>query len=154
VQAIDKDQPVVNPTAVEESLSPESAQDRFDMALFSFVGMLGLALAAAGISGVLFYTVGRRTHEIAVRMALGAKRREALSPTVVMVGRLVLIGLVFGILGSSLLGAYVGKGGAKVTDPLAIGAVVGLLSSAAALACYLSARRVARLDPMVALRHE
>jgi putative ABC transport system permease protein len=154
VQAIDKDQPVVNPTAVEESLSPESAQDRFDMALFSFVGMLGLTLAAAGISGVLFYTVGRRTHEIAVRMALGAKRREALSPTVVMVGRLVLIGLVFGILGSSLLGAYVGKGGAKVTDPLAIGAVVGLLSSAAALACYLSARRVARLDPMVALRHE
>jgi putative ABC transport system permease protein len=154
VKSIDKDQPVIAPAAVEESLSVETAQGRFDLALFGFVAVLGLALAAAGISGVLFYSATRRTHEIAVRMALGATRRDVLSQMLGRVGRLVLIGMVAGTLGTFLLSACFGRGGAPVTEPLAIAAVVAVLSTVAVLACYLSARRVACLDPTVALRHE
>jgi putative ABC transport system permease protein len=156
VQAIDKDQPVSRPITLEEVLGFETIQPRFNMALFSFFGMLGLALAAIGIFSVLSYSVARRTHEIGVRMALGAERRDVLSLMLFSGGRLVAIGLAAGLLGSfalaKLLRSEVFQ--VPVTDPVAIFGVVVLLLASALVASFLPARRAARLDPMVALRHE
>jgi putative ABC transport system permease protein len=156
VQTIDKDQPVSKPITLEEVLGFETVQPRFNMALFSFFGMLGLALAAIGIFSVLSYSVARRTHEIGVRMALGAERRDVLSLVLVSGGRLVLVGFAAGLLGSFLLARWIRSEvfQVPVTDPVAILGVVVLLSAAALLACFLPARRAARLDPMAALRHE
>jgi putative ABC transport system permease protein len=156
VQAIDKDQPVSRPITLEEVLGFETIQPRFNMALFSFFGMLGLALAGIGIFSVLSYSVARRTHEIGVRMALGAERRDVLSLMLFSGGRLVVIGLAAGLLGSFALAKLLRSEifQVPVTDPVAIIGVVILLLASALLASFLPARRAAKLDPMVALRHE
>jgi putative ABC transport system permease protein len=156
VQAVDRDQPVARPITLEEVLGFETVQPRFNMALFSFFGMLGLALAAFGIYSVLSYTVARRTHEIGIRMALGAGRSDVLGLMLAMGGKLVLTGLAVGLLSSIVLGRYLRSAVFEVpaTDPIAIAGVVALLSITAALACFLPARRAARLNPMSALRHE
>ncbi len=156
VQAVDRDQPVARPITLEEVLGFETVQPRFNMALFTFFGMLGLALAAFGTYSVLSYTVARRTHEIGIRMALGAGQRDVLGLMLAMGGKLVLVGLIAGLAGSVVLATYLGSEIFQVpaTDPLALAGVVALLSAAAALACYLPARRAARLSPMGALRHE
>jgi putative ABC transport system permease protein len=156
VREVDKDQPVNRPITLEEVLGFETVQPRFNMALLSFFGGLGLALAAVGIFSVLNYSVVRRTHEIGVRMALGAERRDVLSLMLGIGARLVLTGLAAGLAGSFLLARYLRSEifQVPVTDPVAILGVVVLLSGAALLACWLPARRAARLQPMVALRHE
>jgi putative ABC transport system permease protein len=156
VRGIDKDQPLGRPITLQEVLGFETVQPRFNMALFSFFGMLGLALAAVGIFSVLSYSVARRTHEIGVRMALGAERRNVLGLMLGMGGKLVGSGLAAGLVGSFLLARFLRSEvfQVPVTDPASISSVVILLSAAAFLACFLPARRAARLDPMVALRHE
>ncbi len=156
VQAIDKDQPVSRPLTLEEALGFETVQPRFNMSLFSFFAALGLALAVVGIYSVLSYTVARRTHEIGIRIALGAERGAVLSLVLRMGGRLVAIGLAAGLAGSYALSKYLRSEVFQVpaTDPVAILGVVTLLIAAAVLACLVPARRAARLDPMSALRHE
>lgn len=156
VFALDKDQPVSRPITLQELLGQETVQPRFNMALFSFFGLLGLALAAVGIYSVLSYTVARRTHEIGVRMALGAQRGDVLSLMLAMGGRLAVAGLALGLLGSFVLSRLLRSEvfQVPVTDPLSVLAVVTLLTAAALLACFLPARRAAGVDPMVALRHE
>ena len=156
VSALDKDQPVSRPITLQDILGQETVQPRFNMALFSFFGLLGLALAAIGIYSVLSYTVARRTHEIGVRMALGAQRRDVLSLMLAMGGRLALAGLGAGLLGSFVLARLLRSEvfQVPVTDPIAVLGVVALLSAAALLACFVPARRAAALDPMTALRHE
>jgi putative ABC transport system permease protein len=156
VREIDKDQPLSRPITLEEVLGSETIQPRFNMALFGFFGILGLALAAFGIFSVLSYSVVRRTHEIGVRMALGAERRDVLGLMLGMGGKLVFIGFAVGLLGSFMLARFLRSEvfQVPVSDPAAILGVVLLLSTAALLACFLPARRAARLDPMVALRHE
>ena len=156
VQSIDKDQPLNRPITLEEILGFETVQPRFNMALFSFFGMLGLAFATVGIYSLLSYTVARRTHEIGIRMALGAERSHVLGLMLAMGGKLVLVGLLLGMAGSLLLVRLLRSEVFQVpaTDPLAVAGVVLLLTSAALLACFIPARRAARLDPVVALRHE
>jgi ABC-type antimicrobial peptide transport system permease subunit len=126
------------------------------MALFSAFAALGLALAAAGIYSVLSFHVTRRTHELGVRMALGASRRSVQTLMLSMGGRLVLIGLAVGVpvslastrlLRSQLFGV-------QAADPLSYVAVALLLGTVALAACYLPARRAAAVDPMQALRQE
>jgi predicted permease len=156
VQAIDKDQPVSRPLTLEEALGSETVQPRFNMALFSLFAALGLVLAVVGIYSVLSYTVARRTHEIGIRMALGAERSDVVCLMLRMGGKLVAIGLVAGLAGSYVLSKYLRSEVFLVpaTDPVAILGVITLMVAAALLACLVPARRAARLDPMSALRHE
>jgi putative ABC transport system permease protein len=156
VLRVDKDQPLSRPTTLEDVLGFEKVQPRFNMALFTFFGILGLAMAAIGIYSMLSYSVVQRLHEIGIRMALGAERRDVLGLMLGAGCRLVAVGLVIGITGSVLLAKVLRSEVFRVpeTDPAAILGVTVLLGAVALLACYLPARRAAKLDPVSALRHE
>ncbi|HJZ99247.1 MAG TPA: ABC transporter permease [Candidatus Solibacter sp.] len=156
VRQIDPEVPVNRPITMEEVIGTQVKQPRFNMALFTFFGGLGLALAAIGIFGVLSYSVARRTHEIGVRMALGAERKHVLGLMMAMGGKLVLMGLGVGLVASFVLGRYLQSQvfSVPVTDPLSIAGAVLLLVLAALIACIAPARRAARLEPMSALRHD
>jgi putative ABC transport system permease protein len=126
------------------------------MALFGAFAAIGLVLAAAGIYSVLSFHVTRRTHELGVRMALGAPRGHVLGLLLTMGGRLVAAGLVVGLIASAgatrLLQSQLF--GVEPVDPVAYSAVAVLLLFVAFIACYLPARRAARVDPVIALRTE
>ena len=131
-------------------------QPRFTMAMFATFAGLGLALAAAGIYSVLSFHVSRHTHELGLRMALGAPRRSVLGLMLRMGARLVLTGLVIGLVASVAATRLLQHQlfGIRATDPIAYLAVVGVLGAITFLACYLPARRAAGVDPMVALRQD
>jgi predicted permease len=156
VSATDRDQPVARPITLEELMGFETGQARFNLSLFSFFGLLGLALAGAGIYSVLSYTVARRTHEIGIRLALGAQRGTVLALMLGMGARLAAVGLVIGVGGSISLGRYLRSEvfEVPVTDPVSLGGVSLVLAACALLACYIPARRAARMDPTAALRHD
>jgi putative ABC transport system permease protein len=156
VLQVDKDQPLSRPITLQEIVGEQSVQPRFNMALFTFLGLLGLALAVVGIFSVLSYAVVRRTHEIGVRMALGAERGDVLGLMLRMGGKLVFAGLAAGLAASFLLARVLRSEvfQVPVTDWVALLGVVTLLCAAAFLACLLPARRASRLDPTIALRHE
>ena len=156
VRAMDPNQPLGRPINVSQILGEEVIQPRFTMALFSAFALIGLALAAAGIYSVLSFHVLSRTHELGVRMALGASRRHVLGLMLQMGGRLVVAGLVIG--GAVSLGAMrllrSQLFGVQPADPASYAAVAVVLTLVALAACYVPARRAARVDPMVALRQE
>ena len=156
VRALDAEQPLSRPITLSEILGQEVVQPRFTMALFSTLAALGLMLAAAGIYSVLSFHVTLRTHELGVRMALGAPRGHVLRLMLTMGARLVLLGFVIGgaasiastrLLRSQLFGVAPG-------DPTAYAAVAAVLGLITFVACYIPARRAAGVDPMVALRQE
>jgi len=156
VREMDAEQPLGRPITLDEIFGQEVVQPRFTMALFSAFAALGLTLAAAGIYSVLSFHVTRRTHELGVRMALGASRGSVLGLMLSMGGRLVLIGLVVGVpvslLATRLLRSQLF--GVQPADPLSYLVVALLLGLVALAACYLPARRAAGVDPMRALRQE
>jgi putative ABC transport system permease protein len=156
VRAMDAEQPLGRSITLSEILGQEVVQPRFTMALFSAFAALGLALAAAGIYSVLSFHVTRRTHELGVRMALGAPRRHVLGLMLTMGGRLVLIGLAIGIAASVAATRLLRSQlfGVEPNDLPAYAAVVALLAAVALVACYLPARRAAAADPLIALRQE
>jgi putative ABC transport system permease protein len=156
VRRLDVDQPLGRPITLDEVLGFQTVQPRFTMALFALLGALGLALSAAGIYSVLSFHVSRRTHEIGIRMALGAVPLDVLGLMLSMGGRLVVAGLAVGVplsmLATRLLRSQLY--GVTTTDPIAYVAVAIVLALVALLACYLPARRAASVDPLVALRNE
>ena len=156
VSAIDAEQPLGRPITLSEILGQEVIQPRFTMALFTAFAALGLALAAAGIYSVLSFHVTRRTHELGVRMALGAPRRHVLGLMLMMGGRLVVTGLIIGIAASvastRLLRSQLF--GVEPADPLAYAAGALVLGLVTLIACLIPARRAAAVDPIVALRQE
>ena len=124
--------------------------------LSSFFALLALLLACVGLYGVLSYEVARRTHEIGIRMALGAQRRNVVGMVMRETMLLVVVGIFIGLsaaLGATRLIARL-LYGVTPHDPLTIALASALLLTVAALAGYLPARRAARVDPMVALRHD
>jgi putative ABC transport system permease protein len=156
VRAIDTDQPLGRPFTVSEIIEQEIVQPRFTMALFTAFAVLGLALAAAGIYSVLSFHVTRRTHELGVRMALGAPRGHVLALMLTMGGRLVGAGLLVGLL-ASIASTRVLRSqlvGIQAADPLAYAVVIAVLGLVTLIACYIPARRAAGVDPIIALRQE
>jgi putative ABC transport system permease protein len=155
IRAIESDMPLTINT-VDKLIELSTAQRRFSMLLLGIFAAIAMFLAVAGIYGVMSYTVSQRTHEIGLRMALGAQTRQVLT-TVVGEGLvLTAIGIVIGV----AVAMAVTRGmsqllfGITSTDPLTYFLVSLELAAVALIACYIPARRAARVDPLVALRHE
>jgi len=156
VLAIDKDQPVTAIRTVNEVIASTTAPRRFNTLLLAIFGAVAMALAAVGIYSVISYSVTQRTQEVGVRMALGARPGEVIRLILKQGLTLTLIGVAAGVLGA-LAAARVMSGllyGVTATDPATFAAISLLLAIVATLACYLPARRAARVEPIAALRHE
>ena len=153
---IDPDQPVSNIRTMKEVLDDSLGPRRFPMLLLITFSLLALVLAAVGIVGVVSYSVAQRTHEIGIRMALGARRTDVLRLVVSRTMLWVAVGVGLGLIGSvSLRRLLAGLlYGVSPTDPVVLGAVSVLLAAVALLASYIPARRAAKVDPLVALRWE
>jgi len=156
VQAIDKQLPISNIKTGDQLLYDAVGQPRFHTTLIALFAGLALLLAAVGIYGVISYSVAQRTHEIGVRLAVGARPRDVLVLVIrqgmmlTLAGTAIGIGAAFGLtrLLTSLLFHV------SATDPLTFVGVATLLAAVALLACWIPARRATKVDPMVALRYE
>ena len=156
VQSIDKDLPVTDVQSFPEAVGASVAQERFRTLLMSSFSGIALILAAVGIFGVLSYSASQRTHEIGIRMALGAQQRTVLRLILGQGAKLALLGLGAGAVAALLLTRLMASllYGVSATDPLTFGTVAIVLLGVAVTACYIPARRAMHVDPMVALRHE
>ncbi|MEJ7576820.1 MAG: ABC transporter permease [Pyrinomonadaceae bacterium] len=156
VQAVDRNQPVYNINTMEQTLAQSLATQRLSMTLLTFFAGVALLLAAIGIYGVLSYAVTQRTHEIGLRMALGAQRKDVLKLVVGQGMMLVVVGIIIGLVASFILMRLMASllYGVSATDPVTFASVALLLAVVALLACYIPARRAMRVDPMIALRYE
>jgi putative ABC transport system permease protein len=156
ITALDSKQPVAHVQTMEDVLSRSVSPQRFNMVLIGLLAGIALVLAAGGIYGVIAYSVAQRTHEIGVRMALGAQKRNVLSLVIGQGMRLVSIGILTGAAAALALTRVMGGllYAVKPTDPLTFAAVSSSLCFVALLACYIPARRAAKVDPMEALRYE
>jgi putative ABC transport system permease protein len=141
---------------LQQVYSASLGSRRFNLILIAFFGVVALVLATAGVFGVMAYSVSRRTREIGVRVALGARSRDVLKMILSQGLRTILIGLLIGLAGSLALTRTMTSLLFEVTetDPLTFAAVIALLIAAALLACYIPARRATKVDPIVALRYE
>ncbi len=156
VQTLDPNQPVFNVSTMEKTLDQSLGTQRLSMALLAVLASLALILAAVGIYGVMSYTVTQRTHEIGIRMAIGAQRRDVFR---LVIGRgmvLVLIGVALGLIASFSLTRLMRTMifGVAPTDPATFVTIAILLTSVALVACYVPGRRATKVDPLVALRYE
>ena len=146
------------PDALDQMISRRwYAGPRFALLMMMIFGGVGLILVTVGVYSVLAYTTAQRTHEIGVRMALGAERANVLRLVIVQGLRLVVAGVAVGLVVSLLLGRAVEAElwpGVKPYDPVTLASTVLLLLTTGVLACWIPARRAARVDPMVALRYE
>jgi putative ABC transport system permease protein len=155
VKALDKEQPITL-TTMDQIFSDSVAGPRFNALLLGLFGGLALVLAIVGVFGVLNYSVAQRTHEIGIRLALGAQRRDVFRLVVGQGLVLVLLGVLIGCGGAFALTRLLASllYGVSPTDAGTFVIVSLLLTVVALLACYIPARRATKVDPLVALRYE
>lgn len=156
VRAMDPDQPIAAVRPMTEWVDSSVAAPRYRTTLFGLFAALAMILAATGIYGVMSYSVAQRTHEIGVRMALGARRGHVLRLVVGQGMLLTLIGVVIGLAAAFGLTRVMASllFGVTARDPITFGAVAALLITVAFIACVVPARRATKVDPLVALRYE
>jgi putative ABC transport system permease protein len=156
VADLDKDLPVADLRTMDDLMVEAVAPPRFRTLLVSMFALVGLALAALGIYGVMAYAVSQRTHELGVRMALGADRAAVLRMVLGEAMRLSAAGVGLGLVGAFLTSRLLRSllFGVTPSDAPTFAAIVGLLAATALVASYIPARRATRVDPMVALRYE
>ena len=155
-QQISSEQIIFNPQTMDQIIADSLAERRFSMILFGAFAALALLLASVGIYGVISHVVGQRTHEIGIRMALGARRLDVLRLILVGAGRVALIGVALGLVCALSLTSLLANRlyGVSPQDPITFVAVPSILIAVALLASYLPARRATKVDPMTALRYE
>jgi predicted permease len=156
VAEIDPREVIYNVQTLNEVISDSFSARRLSMILLGVFAALALVLACAGIYGVISYLVGQRTHEIGVRIALGAQRSDVLRLMLGQGARMALLGVCVGVAASLGLTRLMSRllFGVSATDPLTFAGVGVTLALVALAACYIPARRALRVDPLVALRHE
>jgi predicted permease len=156
VRTLDPDQPVYQSRTLTELIDETLVPWRFSMTLLGAFAAMALILAAAGIYGVMAYFVRQRTHEVGVRMALGAQPIDVLRLVVGHGAKLAFVGVLAGVLASLWLTHLMSDllFGVSATDPFTFVAVVSLLTIVALVACFVPARRATKVDPTVALRYE
>ena len=162
VREIEPNLPVQNVKTQVEQADETLRMERLFAKLLTLFALLAQQLAAIGLFGVLAYTVSQRTHEIGIRMALGANRGNVLKMIVRQGMTLAMLGVVLGLVGAWVLTKYLESWvnlskmlfGVKVNDPLTYGLIAVLLTVVALIACYIPARRATKVDPLVALRYE
>jgi predicted permease len=156
VDQIDPREVIYGVQTMDDVVANSFAARRLSMTLLGIFAMLALVLSCVGIYGVISYLVGQRTHEIGVRMALGAQRSDVMRLVLGQGAKMTLIGVAIGVPAALGLTRLMANElfGVTAHDPLTFVTVVILLTLVALLACYLPARRAMRVDPMVALRYE
>jgi len=156
VQELDPREIIYGVETLDEVLSNSFAARRLSMILLGIFAALALALSCVGIYGVISYVVGQRTHEIGVRVALGAQRNDVLRLILGQGVRMALMGVGIGLLAALALTRLMSRMlfGVSATDPLTFAGVAILLCGVALVACYIPARRAMGVDPMEALRYE
>ncbi|MFN0087871.1 MAG: ABC transporter permease [Blastocatellia bacterium] len=162
VREVDASLPLNNVKTQVEQAEETLAMERLFARLFSLFGLLAQQLASIGLYGVMAYAVSQRTHEIGIRMALGADRRDVLTMILRQGMILTLIGVALGLAGAYVLTRYLESRmnltgmlyGVSLGDPLTYGVITVALTLVALLACFIPARRATKVDPMIALRYE
>jgi putative ABC transport system permease protein len=156
VLAVDPEQPVYDVKTLDQRVADAASGTRFNATLLGFFGFVALALAAVGVYGVIAYSVAERTHEIGIRVALGASRGDVAGMVMSQGMAMTAAGLLFGLAGAWMVTRYMSGllCGIAPRDPVTFGVAAGMLGVVALAACYLPARRAMGVDPMVALRHE
>jgi putative ABC transport system permease protein len=156
LRTIDPNVPIYQARTIDQLMGESVAKPRFYMLLLGAFALCALVLAAIGIYGVMAYVVGQRTHEIGVRMALGARGNQVLREVVARGMRPAVVGLAAGLAGALALTGVLSKllYGVSATDPLTFVGVAVVLAAVALLANWIPARRAARVDPAIALRSE
>lgn len=156
VQSIDRNQPVFNVESLDQRLSSSLAERRRRAYLLGAFAFIALLIALIGVYGVMAYSVARRTREIGVRLALGAEKSAVLRMILGQALRMALIGVILGAIAAVALTRVLSSFlyGVTATDIPTFAAVCGLLIAAVCLASLVPARRAAKVDPIVALRHE
>jgi ABC-type antimicrobial peptide transport system permease subunit len=156
VALLDADQAVTNIRSLAERVSLSLAERRFHLLLIAIFAGIAVALAVVGVHSIVAYSVGQRTREIGLRVALGAQKRDIFQLIVGQGMGLAAVGVVVGLAGSMGLARFLESLLFEIrpSDPLTFFSSAILLAATAFLACWLPAMRAARVDPVVALRHE
>ena len=156
IQAIDKDLPIADAKSMQQLLAESVSGRRFNMLLLTVFAVVALMLAIVGIYGVMSYTVTQRTHEIGIRVAVGAQSRDVFRMVIGQGMMLAMIGVAFGLVGAFALTRLMTSMlfGVEPTDPATFVSIAVLLTGVALVACYIPGRRATKVNPLVALRYE